>query len=109
MRLFAEPHVATAKDCGLPWKGARGGAKFRCQLCGHKFKPGDVWRAVYTNSGETLPDGRSLSGGNPLVCEACYTTDEDVKKRWTDANEELHRRFWWALPDNELRRYSAND
>lgn len=77
-------HVATAATIRMPWNGGKNGKYFRCKLCGHKFDEGDGYRWVYS---------RRFS--NLMVCDSC--DGPDVLERWIAANEELERRFWWAL------------
>jgi len=85
-----KPRVATVDDCRARWGGVPNGKRFRCYLCGYKFKPGDTWRWVYGN-------GQSPAYGNFIVCESC--DGEDVLERWAAANKELLQRFWWALDE----------
>lgn len=77
------PRVATAEECQMNWGGAKKGERFRCYLCGHRFKPGDGWRWVY--------DGTHI---NFLTCSAC--DGPDVKERWHNINEEFYKsdKFW---------------
>jgi len=86
--IDGKTHIATDEVCALPWNGHR--SKFRCNLCGHRFKPGDSFRFVYTND-------MRRAGGNPLVCEAC--DGEDVRERWAALWEEWRSvkdgKFWW--------------
>ena len=82
-----KPRIATRRDCEASWGGAKGGKRFRCYLCGRKFKPGDVWRWVYSKG----------KYRNFLVCEEC--DGDDVLQRWHELNErwyELNERCWWA-------------
>jgi hypothetical protein len=81
-----KPRIATEQDCAAEWGGGPNGKRFRCNLCGHKFVPGDVWRWVY---------GGPVKLINFLVCEKC--DGSDVMSRWVEANKELRERFWWAL------------
>lgn len=79
--------IATQKDCDASWSGVKGGQRFRCALCGHRFKVGDKWRFVYTND---MPG----AGGNPLVCEKCDGTTEEVRQKWQLMCEEYKQKFW---------------
>lgn len=79
-----QPQVATEADCRGSWAMGRNGSRFRCQLCGHKFVPGETWRWVYCNDG-------SCPGGNFLVCAPC--DGPDVKDRRAD----LYRRMAWQF------------
>jgi len=81
-----KPRIATAKHCSAPWGGRKNGERFRCYLCGQKFRVGDRFRWVYAGH-------RGLT--NLLVCEACDGTNEEVLAKWADANIEAETRFWW--------------
>ena len=87
------PWIVSEDDLKLPWSGSP--KNFRCYLCGHRFKVGDVCRWVFTN----LIKG---GGGNPLVCESC--DGDDVIDRWVKAREEMRERFWWAFKHQEGER-----
>ena len=63
-----KPRIATDEHVKARWCAGAPGEKFRCYLCGYKFKVGDQWRWVYNNG----PD--KPCNGNFLVCEKC---DED--------------------------------
>jgi hypothetical protein len=65
------------------------GKLFFCAFCGHTFKPGDEYRAVYTND---LSD----AGGNPLVCRACFDEHggvDGLRVRWAAIWNEYRTRF----------------
>ena len=66
-----KPRIATEKDINAPWGGRKN--RFRCYLCGHKFKIGDIWRWVFANFGK-------YNCCNFLVCEKC--DGEDVIDRF---------------------------
>jgi len=87
-----QPHTVTAKDLVTPWGGGKNGKYFRCYLCGHKFKLGDVFRWVFSNRGP----------GNFMVCESC--DGEDVIDRWAALYEEFKAsstgRFWRFTRDD---------
>ena len=84
--LDGKPQVATEADLQARWSFGKPGENFRCYLCGHKFRVGDIWRFVYSG-------GVGLM--NFTVCETC--DGPDVLERWKAHNEDLKRRFWWAL------------
>lgn len=84
--LDGKPRVATEQDCQTRWHGMPLGEGFRCNLCGHRFKVGDIFRFVFTND---TPG----AGGNPLVCEKC--DGPDVKERWAAMVAEARERFWF--------------
>jgi hypothetical protein len=72
-----------------PWSGNK--KYFRCGFCGHKFKLGDKFRAVFTNHVKG-------ASGNPLVCEDCNDTDECLIGRWKHKHEQINNgEFWWFL------------
>lgn len=81
--------IATEVDCQACWSGGKPGARFRCYLCGIKFKVGDTWRFVY-NAGDGLI--------NILVCSDC--DGDDVQQRWQQQCQEAEQRFWW-LTDHD--------
>ena len=82
-----QPRVATEKDVKAPWAGGKCGKWFRCNLCGHKFKVGDVWRWYF--GGGVAP--------NFAVCEKC--DGEDALERWVALRKEYEAacdgKFWW--------------
>jgi len=79
-----KPRVATTEDIKSPWGGHKG--TLRCYLCGHKFKTGQVWRWVFS---ETHSDF--------LVCELC--DGNDVKDRWIahvkEYNQLKNGKYWY--------------
>ena len=82
-----KPFVATTEDCQRAWSGGKHGIYFRCYLCGHKFKPGDIVRWQYTNNIKG-------AGGNPMVCRAC--DGQDVIRRWKELHDDWNSdKFWW--------------
>jgi hypothetical protein len=85
--------VATEQNCQAAWGGTPGGERFRCYLCGHRFKPGDKWRFVYLNS----TPGYNL--GNALACEKCDCPD--IVERFIELGKMLRRCAWW-LPEQVL-------
>lgn len=85
-----KPFVVTADDVTKPWSCGKGGERFRCYLCGHRFVAGDVARWQYTND-------TSNAGGNPMVCVKCDGTREEVIARWITLREEFKSPKFWAL------------
>jgi hypothetical protein len=81
-----KPREVTAEDLKLKWSGST--ENFRCRLCGHRFKVGDVFRWVFANFAES-----PSRHGNFLVCVSCDGTD--VLKRAAAQEEEARTRFWW--------------
>jgi len=86
-----KPFTATEKHCNLPWSGSK--TNFRCFNCGHKFKPGDTVRWQFTN------DIRG-AGGNPMVCEECDGTKEEIVAKIKEGKEQV-KRLWWFRTDKE--------
>jgi hypothetical protein len=84
--LDQKQRVATVEHCKLPWSGNP--KNFRCYLCGHNFKVGDLWRFVYCPKG----------GSNFLVCSNC--DGDDVVARWVKQNEEAKTKFWWLRKED---------
>jgi hypothetical protein len=84
------PFRATANDLTKPWSGGKNGVYFRCYLCGHKFKEGDIARWQYTND---TPG----AGGNPMVCQACDGPRDQVIEKWRALNEEYQHPKFWSL------------
>lgn len=82
-----KPFIVTDADCHKRWGGGRDGKFFRCYLCGHKFVEGDVVRWQYTNDTD--------AGGNPMVCEKCDGTREEILAKWEAMHAEANGRMWW--------------
>lgn len=80
-----QPWVATEKDCQGRWGCGKPGERFRCYICGVKFKSGDTVRWVYCA-------GQGLT--NLLTCQSC--DGPDIQERWKVINEELEK-YWWAF------------
>ena len=79
--------IATEEDCNFQWGGGKNGSKFRCYLCGHKFKVGDKVRWVYAGHKKVI---------NFFTCDKCDGTD--VVDRFVALNksyQELKKKFWW--------------
>jgi hypothetical protein len=86
-----KPWIATEKDCALNWGGGGKGARFRCGLCGYKFKPGDTVRWQFTNN---IPH----YGGNPLVCSTCDGPDIiDKWKAHCDSFKLFKEKYWHEM------------
>lgn len=83
-----KPFTVTADDLRMPWGGGRSGEYFRCYLCGHRFVVGDVARWQYTND---TPG----AGGNPMVCQSCDGTKEQIVEKWKQMHAEQKGRMWW--------------
>jgi hypothetical protein len=81
--------IATEEDVPGSWNGYKDGRRFRCYICGHKFKIGDRWRFVYAGDKGYI---------NFFVCEKCDC--ENIKEIWIQRNKELKEKFWWALYDD---------
>lgn len=79
--------IATGEECSYSWSGAKNGARFRCYLCGRKFKPGDKWRWVYAQHANVL---------NFFTCGDCDGDDVIDRfiahcKKW----KEITKGYWW--------------
>lgn len=85
------PRIATAEECQVRWGGAAPGQRFRCYLCGYKFKPGDYWRWQYDN------DGDGSRAGNFMVCEEC--DGPHVRAHWKKHVEEFLSEKFWSFRD----------
>ena len=85
-----KPFVVTPSDIQKPWSGGKHGKYFRCYLCSHKFKPGDVARWEYTND-------TPKAGGNPMVCRQCDGTREEVISRWKQLKSEFNSPKFWSM------------
>jgi hypothetical protein len=89
-----KPRIATEKECKANWGGGKPGEFFRCHVCGHRFRPGDKFRWVYTNHLRGY-------GGNPMVCEACDGTNEEVIARWKKLvdqwKDDRNGKYWWFV------------
>jgi len=81
-----KPRKATKEHLRAPWRGRVDGTAFRCYLCGHRFKVGDVWRFLWATHERAI---------NCLVCEKC--DGPDVLERWKAHFRDGHERFWWLL------------
>ena len=91
MNFFQEFKVADEKTCKQPWCGERSGRLFFCAFCGNQFRPGDRYKAVYTNDIQG-------AGGNPLTCWTCHEgkTHDEMRKAWVDRCAEYDApKFRW--------------
>ena len=92
MAFFNEWHIANERTCNAPWSGMKGGERFFCAFCRHKFVVGDKYMPVYTNDLSNAP-------GNPLTCESCfvgYGELEGLRNHWIALWYEYKTRFkWW--------------
>jgi len=86
--LKGKPWIATEKDCKASWNSIPNGKCFRCALCGYKFKPGDKVRCQYTND---VPGAH----GNPLVCEKCDGTKEEIVAKIKAGYKKAKNEMWW--------------
>lgn len=82
-----KPFVVTKEQLTQRWSGGKNGKYFRCCLCGYKFKEGDIARWQYTND--------TKAWGNPLVCQQCDGTKEEIVMKWGKMHEESCDRMWW--------------
>lgn len=87
-----EPQVATEADLKAGWGGIPNGVRFRCYLCGCKFKLGDGWRWVWSKNATYTVNGKEFGVSNFMTCAAC--DGEDVLERWVQMNIDAHTKFW---------------
>ena len=87
-----QPFTVTRVHLRSKWGGGQPGERFRCYLCGYRFRLGDVARWQYTND---TPG----AGGNPLVCHECDGTKEEIVARWKQMYAESNGRMWWFCRD----------
>lgn len=87
-----KPRIASEATLLLPFKGKRDGSKFRCRLCGHRFKVGDWWRFVLANI-----EGSPSRFGNFITCQKC--DGPDILERAGAQEAEARQRFWWWNSD----------
>ena len=87
--------VATIEDCETRWGNHKPGERFRCYLCGHKFKPGDGWRWVYSGTGGHDTTGKRWAVTNLKTCDAC--DGPDVVDRWAQRHAEFYSDQFWAI------------
>lgn len=73
---------ATEQDVRAAWSGSPD--NFRCGFCGYKFKVGDKWRFLFTNSSK-LPG----VWGNSLVCKTCDDTNDNLIKTLAETYKEF--------------------
>lgn len=79
-----KPRRATDKELKANWGGGKSGQRFRCYLCGYKFKLNDYWRWIY---------GGTVHLCNCMVCEKC--DGPNVLEKWQALNQEAREKFWW--------------
>jgi len=74
-----KPFVLTEKQSKMRWGSRFRDGKLRCNLCGHKFKVGDIVRWIYANG----PNGGNC--GNFFTCKKC--DGDDVLERGVESFE----------------------
>lgn len=84
--------VCDDEDCRMTWNGAAQGERFRCFLCGHRFRAGDGVRWISTST--KSPD-YAFPIKNILVCDTCDTPD--VIDRWIARVQAFYSDEFWAL------------
>jgi hypothetical protein len=89
-----KPFIVKKWDLHAPWSGGKHGKYFRCYLCGRKFTEGDVVRWQYTND---VPG----ASGNPMVCQNCDGTKEEIVAKWKAMHEEAKGRMWYFGPRDD--------
>lgn len=83
-----KPFTVLKEDLKRPWSGGRNGEHFRCYLCGYRFKERDTVRWQFTND---VPG----AAGNPLVCQNCDGTKEEIVAKWKQMISDAKERMWW--------------
>lgn len=81
-----KPRVVTDSDIHASWGGYKNGERFRCFICGHKFKVGDIWRWVH-----------APPLMNFFVCESCDC--DNIVEVWKERHNELETKYWWLIQD----------
>jgi len=79
-----KPRVVTEKHYPGNYGGYKDGRNFRCYMCGHYFKIGDIFRRV-------CPGNKGVT--SLLVCEKC--DGPDIIDRWVKRVNELKTKYWW--------------
>lgn len=79
-----KPRVVTEKEYPGHWSGYKDGRRFRCYMCGHRFKIGDTFRWVM---------GTKRGVVNLIVCDKCDSPD--ILDRWIERLKEAEEKFWW--------------
>jgi hypothetical protein len=87
--------TVTAKDLSMRWGGGKGSERFRCYLCGHKFKEGDLWRWQYAGGETFMINGKKRGVINLIVCDDC--DGYDVVARWAERHREFYSDRFWAV------------
>lgn len=108
--FFKEFKEATEETCKARWSGMPNGALFYCAFCGKQFKPGDSYKAIYTND-------MKGAGGNPLCCRSCFVdnggSDEHMRQLWklrTEEWEETYKgKFRWFQDHCHRVTHQANE
>jgi len=83
----------------LSWKSKK---YFRCDLCGHQFKPGDIISVIYSQ-GRTFQDfdGKTLGISNPMICKNCddkFHNDEDlIVEEWLQMHKDVYCGKYWSF------------
>lgn len=81
-----KPWRVTEEDCKRPWSGKTDGTYFRCYLCGHEFKSGDIARWQFMGNFAMV---------NLMICESCDGTPGELASKWQAMREESENRMWW--------------
>lgn len=91
-----QPRIATEADCSGEWDGSPNGLRFRCTVCGYRFRVGDVWRWHYSAG---LHIGK-MGLPNSLLCGGCDGPDVNIRivEHWREAIT----RFWHLFSDADL-------
>ncbi len=83
-----ELKIADEKTAKAMWLGRENGIYFRCGFCGFKLNVGDKYRLIYTND-------ISGASGNPIVCEKCNDSTENLRQKWKKKSDIAYSEYWW--------------
>ena len=91
--LSGKPIKVTEKHLKASWGGGKNGKYFKCYFCGYKFQLDDMFRCIYSN--------HTKAYGNPLVCEKCNDSNENLIEKWKKMHEIANSTMWWFCRNDE--------
>lgn len=80
-----KPRATTQEHIDAKWGGRKN--SHWCDMCGHRFAIGEIWRWVYANNKES-----GVRSGNFVVCESC-DGDDVLARRAAQEAEFFSDRF----------------